>query len=279
TPSAMPRTWASDVPDAMTKKSAASLSPRRSSTTMFSPLRDSIAWTVSATTSGNGLRPPIGRATDVIYSGLGSDLHLHFGVDVVRQSDGDRMLAQLLDRVLERDLALVDVVTLGRELLGDVGRGDRAEELAVLTGLGAEAELHLGKAGGQCLGLTALGGVAGLARLVLGGDPLLVSLGGLESQPVRQQVVAGVARLDLHQVARLAERGDGLTKNQFDHGSAPSGGAIRRRMSSQVSASPIRVAVTMANGNKTMLVIDNNTANALGAGSSAVRITASPLPA
>src|SRR5690606_5964891 len=237
TPSAMPRTWASEVPDAMTKKSAASLSPLRSSTTMFSPLRDSIAWTASATTPGSGPRPSTGRATDVIYSGLGSDLHLHLGVDVVRQPDGNHVLAQFLDRVLERNLALVDVVTLRSELLGDVGRGDRSEELAILAGLGGEAELHLTQASCQRLGLAALGGLAGLARLGLGGDPLLVPLGGLESKAVREQVVAGVARLDLHQVARLAERGDGLTKNQFDHGIAPSGGASRRRMSSQVSAS------------------------------------------
>ncbi len=39
TDSAMPRTWASEVPDAITKKSVASVSPRKSSTTSSTALQ------------------------------------------------------------------------------------------------------------------------------------------------------------------------------------------------------------------------------------------------
>src|SRR5690606_220204 len=53
TDSAMPRTWASDVPDAMTKKSVASLRPRRSSTTSRWALRSSIASMAACMPSGN----------------------------------------------------------------------------------------------------------------------------------------------------------------------------------------------------------------------------------
>src|SRR5690606_11644449 len=55
TDSAMPRTWASDVPDAMTKKSVASLRPRRSSTTSLWALRSSIASIAACMPSGNAL--------------------------------------------------------------------------------------------------------------------------------------------------------------------------------------------------------------------------------
>src|SRR5690606_34260959 len=53
TDSAIPRTWASEVPDAMMKKSVASLRPRRSSTTSRWALRSAIASMAACIPSGN----------------------------------------------------------------------------------------------------------------------------------------------------------------------------------------------------------------------------------
>src|SRR5271157_835076 len=50
----------------------------------------------------------------------------------------DRVLAHLSDRRLELDLAAIDLNAFGRELLGDLARRHRAEELALLTRLGGK---------------------------------------------------------------------------------------------------------------------------------------------
>src|SRR5690606_11521662 len=159
------------------------------------------------------------------------------------------------------------------------GRGHRAEELAVLARLGGEAELRRPDAGGQRLRLGLVGGGLRGPHAGLGGDPLLVPLGRLEGEALGEEEVAGIPRLDAHQVAGLAERGDGVAQDQFDHHGTPSSGARRRRKSSQVSAVPISTQDAKANGNSASAVMESSTAKNIGAGRRAVWMTASPRPA
>ena len=72
-----------------------------------------------------------------------------------------------------------------------------------------------------------LGGQADGPRLGLGDDALLVALGGLVGEALRQQEVARVARLHPDQLAGLAERLDVVAQDHFHHRSYPPEG--RRR--------------------------------------------------
>src|SRR6185437_6873282 len=64
------------------------------------------------------------------------DLRANLGVQTHRHVED----AERLDRLLEVDLTAIDDDPLRGELLGDVGRGDRAEELAFLARAGVEGE-------------------------------------------------------------------------------------------------------------------------------------------
>ena len=76
----------------------------------------------------------------------------------------------------------------------------------------------------------------------LGIDALLVALGRLEGEAARQQEVPGVAGLHPHELAGLAEGLHVFPQDHFHHHLVPPVvGAIRRRKSSHVSASPRRV--------------------------------------
>src|SRR5690606_17156579 len=110
---------------------------------------------------------------------------------------------------------------LGQHRLGDVGGGDRAEELALATGLRRD-----GDHGGHQLAGDVLGGGAGCRildvarathRLGLG----LGTLGGDEREPLRQEEVAGVAVGDVADVALVADAVDIGAQNDL-HSSPPS---------------------------------------------------------
>src|SRR5690606_12224523 len=115
-------------------------------------------------------------------SALGGDGDRHLGVDLVVESDRPGKEPALLERVLVLDLPLDDREAHRLELGGYVGRGHRAEELAVLARLGGEAELRRPDAGGQRLRLGLVGGGLRGPHAGLGGDPLLVPLGRLEGE-------------------------------------------------------------------------------------------------
>jgi hypothetical protein len=87
----------------------------------------------------------------------------------------------------------------------DVLVGDRAEELAVLAGAHLEHELHarelVGDRGRRLLLAQSL--VRDHALLVL--ELVQVPDARLDGETARQEVVAGVARLHLHDVADRAE--------------------------------------------------------------------------
>ena len=121
------------------------------------------------------------------------------------QPDGHGVVSDRLDRMLELDPPPVDLVPLGREGIGNILGGNRAEQLALLAGLALERQRGRAENSGEALGLHALGLVAGAARASLGRDPLLVALGGLEGEALGQEIIPRVARLDPDQLAGLAE--------------------------------------------------------------------------
>src|SRR5579859_787033 len=62
--------------------------------------------------------------------------------DVAEDFDGDGIFAEGFDGIGELDLALVDFEVLRGEAFGDVGSGDGAEHLVVLSGLAGEVQGH-----------------------------------------------------------------------------------------------------------------------------------------
>ena len=141
---------------------------------------------------------------------LGGQADLHLGV------------AQLADRLVEHDLAAVELdAGLRQHGVGDVGGGDRAEELAALAG----TRLHLDGLRTELRGdLLRRLAVARLLRLAAAPHRLGLrddALGRLHRQTTRHQVVARVAVGHLEEVALLAERVDVFAEDDL-HASAPS---------------------------------------------------------
>ena len=148
---------------------------------------------------------------------LSDNLHGEGSGDFRVQSDGCSELAGGLDRI-HGDVLRVDG-SLGRQRDGDLVGGDATEQLAGLGDLGGDfddgtLDEFLGGnslfAGGNGLGQT-----SALHGLDLGGSVL----GPCEAQTLRNQVVASVAGLDGHDVARVTQVIDGLGENNlsFSH--------------------------------------------------------------
>ncbi len=136
---------------------------------------------------------------------LGHDHQLDLGGDALEDVDRDRVAADPLD-VVDADLAAVDAdLADPPDLVGDVGRRDRAEQRSGRAGLDVEAEHELAERRRD------LGSLLGAARLVhrlLGVDaldlldpPFRRHLG----EVARQQEVAGVPAGDVHDLAAQAE--------------------------------------------------------------------------
>src|SRR5438477_10839259 len=189
------------------------------------------------------------------------DGHLDFGAHVGVELDPDPELAQLADRLGEIHLALVHLDPKLLELALHVARRDRAIQLVLLADFDGEAEPDLGDARGLGLGGALLVGALPGDPLRLVRDLLLVRLGGRVGEPLRQQVVAGVAVLHLHDVARGAQVLHGFTQDHF-HGSsslrkdcaetvhAGAGVGVRAnaRVARQASASATSVSSTSHTG-------------------------------
>src|SRR5438445_3042791 len=137
------------------------------------------------------------------------------------QLDPDAELTQLADRLGEVHLAVVHLDPGLLELALHIARRDRAVELVLLPDLDGEAEPDLGDAGGLGLGGALLLGALPGDPLRLVRDLLLVRLGGWVGEPFRQEVVAGIAVLHLHHVARGAQVLHAFTQDYF-HGSSSS---------------------------------------------------------
>src|SRR3546814_8006829 len=105
-----------------------------------------------------------------------------------------------LDRTVEHDLALDDLVAVGLKRLDDVAYRDRAVELAGVRRLADQRQRGAVEALGLLLGIGAAGSVLGLQTLTVGFDDLAVGLVGAQRLLVRQQGVEGGAVLYLHHI-------------------------------------------------------------------------------
>src|SRR6476646_1728451 len=188
------------------------------------------------------------------------------------------MAAERLDRMLELDPAAIDRVPLSGQRGGDVLGGDRPEQLALLAGLAGDRHGDRAQLRRRPLGLGALGLAADTAGAGLGRDPLLVPLGGLEREAVRQEIVAGVAGLHPHHLPGLPERLHVLAQDHFHHRSNPpvDGVESRRRKSSQVSASPRSVSPPTTNGSRNSAMNPSTAATGPATPPAWVSTTASP---
>src|SRR3989449_7903238 len=141
------------------------------------------------------------------------------------------------------DLPFVHVQLLLREAALDITCRDRAVELFFFPALHGEGELDAGEPLGLRHGRLLFAPPLLGQPLRLVGDPLLVGLGGGVGEPLGQEIVARVAVLHLHDLARPAQvlhvlSQDDLHRDPFDR---YAGALRRRRNSSQVSVTP-RVA-------------------------------------
>src|SRR5256886_6382751 len=213
--SAMPRTWASDVPEAMTKESAGAVRPRRSSTVGSIALRSASAAVTSrnaasasppACPAGRPLRLLVIACLSPVCSVLRRPLFLHhahldLGAHVGMQLDADAELAQLPDRLAEVPPAPVDADPELFELALHVARGGRAVQLVLFTDLHREAEVDLRDAGRLGFrGALLRGALFGDARRFVS-DLLLVGVGRRVGEALRQEIIARVAVLYLDHVA------------------------------------------------------------------------------
>jgi hypothetical protein len=153
---------------------------------------------------------------------LFGDDRLDAGGRSASQLNLDHVGAGLVDRLLEADLAAVDLQTAGiTNRVRDLLRRDRAEELAVLAGAVVDGEdglRHqrrgfLGALG--CLALAALLGLQPSLRL------LQCSLGGGLGELARQQIVAEVSGRNLHRLSPAAEVLDVLQEDRLRHQRSP----------------------------------------------------------
>src|SRR2546422_8102310 len=165
------------------------------------------------------------------------------------------------------DLPFVHVQLLLREAALDITCRDRAVELVFFPDLHGKGELDAGEPLGLRHRRLLLHDPPLGQALRLVGDPLLVGLGGGVGEPLGQEIVARVAVLHLHDLARPAQvlhvlSQDDLHRDPFDRYA----GALRRRNSSQVSVTP-RVAspgTRNSSGTASTAEIAPHTASAAG---------------
>src|SRR4051794_30299401 len=129
------------------------------------------------------------------------------------QTDGHSIDAERLDRLVEIDLALLDVEALLLQLLRNVSSGDGSEQLAFLTDAGREGERHLLQFRRDLLCRVPALAFRGLEARALLLDALQVSRRRFVREVVRKKVVPRIAILDLHDVAGLSKVLHGMTKN------------------------------------------------------------------
>ncbi len=130
------------------------------------------------------------------------------------QAHDDLVDAQFLDRRGQDDLLAIDREARRGRGLGGVAGADRAVERAAVGGGADHDELLALQALGHRRGLAPGLEVLRLELLLLALEAGLVLLRGPERLALRQEVVARIAVLDVHDLAHLAELGDAL---QQDH--------------------------------------------------------------
>src|SRR3954453_7440884 len=139
--------------------------------------------------------------------------------DVVGDLHDDHVGADVLDRLLEVDLPAVELEPAGvADRVGDVLRGDRAEQAAVIARLLVDGQHGAREGRGVLLRL-----LDGLGRRALGA--LHAVLRGLDralrrrlGEAARDEEVAEVALRDVDDRAALADALDVLEQDRFRHG-------------------------------------------------------------
>src|SRR5688500_8879750 len=149
------------------------------------------------------------------------DLDFWFHVRV--KPDGHAEYAQRLERLMQIHLPLLDLEPLSLQLRRDVGRGDGTEQLSFLANARGEGERDLLELFGESLGRVATLVLRRFQPVLFLGDAFEVSGSRLEGDTARQQKIARVSVRDLHDVARLTQVLDGLTKNDFHSSGSGSG--------------------------------------------------------
>src|SRR5262245_20658811 len=153
---------------------------------------------------------------------LRGDRDLDTGDEVAAEPDLDRLLAELLDRLVELDLAAVHRDACRGEQLRDLRRGDGAEEFALLARAGPHRERHALDPVAQRLVLLALLGDLARHHALLVLELADVALRRQDRLALREQEVAGEAGSDGDEVAGLAEARHRLAQDQLHpvHGAA-----------------------------------------------------------
>src|SRR5215213_4265315 len=113
---------------------------------------------------------------------LGGDGNAQLSMDLGMQPHRDSVLSHGLDGVFQLDPALVHRVSLTRQSIGNVLRGDGPEQLAFLACLPGQVQLDRPQCAGNALRLVALCLVSRGAGTALSGNSLLVPLSCLERQ-------------------------------------------------------------------------------------------------
>src|SRR5208282_1362263 len=133
------------------------------------------------------------------------DNDLQVRAHVLVQLDGDGELADRLQRLVQLDLAAIDVEALFLEPFGNIARRDRTEQLIAFARLAQELHFESVELLGQRLGFRLFGGGAahgGGFHLL---DDSLVGGGGLNRQFLGQQKIPPVSLGDFYYLTAVAQ--------------------------------------------------------------------------
>jgi hypothetical protein len=148
--------------------------------------------------------------------GRAINAHFQCASDIMMQSQFDIVLAKVLDRVLQMNLALINVsIVLVPEFVGDCSGGHGAEHLSVLAGLDGKHQRELGKGVGQFGHGAQFLGLAVDAAFLETFEAALVGGAQRNGESLGEQKVSSVAGGDLHLIGFGAEAYDVVSENDF----------------------------------------------------------------
>src|SRR6266540_4894786 len=140
---------------------------------------------------------------------------LDLGVDVRVEANRHAVNTKRANRLVELDLPFFNGESLGLELMRDVGRRHRSEQLSLVADTGGEGERDGLETARQLLSRLAALLFRLIETLLFLRDALLVSRCRLISESTGKQIIPGVAGRDLNDVAGVTELFDCLPENDF----------------------------------------------------------------
>ena len=159
-------------------------------------------------------RPRFRRSPVITHASAPDNPDLELRNDIRMKFGFDFEAAERPDGRIDLDAAVLDGAALRSQLLGDHPRRDRAEQLIVVGRLHRDRNFDSGELFRQRLRL-------GQFLLAAGRDQRLARLDqpqrtrrGLRSQPLRNQIVPGISRSDVHLFAGQAELLDIIEEDQ-----------------------------------------------------------------